>query len=87
MKRDGRLEYFGFDTPLIPRQYFYFTNDFFVREPAVSNALADHPEADALISPVFHIKRKRTFFWHARTTVTVKGRAIRLDSDTDRTAP
>lgn len=87
MKRDGRLEYFGFDTPLIPRQYVLFTNDFFVREPAVSNALAGHPEADALISPVFQVERKRTFFWHARTTVTVKGKAIRFNSDPASTAP
>jgi len=79
--RDGRMEYFGFETPFMPHLFLVATNEFFIREPAVTSAVKSVPNADALISPNFDVTSRKIFFWYARTTVTASGKAIQIKTD------
>ncbi len=51
------------------------------KEVAVFRAIESVPGADAIISPQFYVEKEKRFFWYQRVTVTMKGKAIRIQND------
>jgi hypothetical protein len=52
-------------------------------DAATYRAIAAVPNADAILTPVYHVEERNAGIWYSRTCVTVRGKAIEVKSDED----
>jgi len=50
-------------------------------DAATYRAISAVPNADAILSPVYHVEEKSAGIWYSKTCVTVRGKAVEVKSD------